>query len=104
MENAMQYLTQGKITKFALAIMNPWWKFSERIVLLVLWLSIVYTLWKYRKEKSVWVFISIIIYLALLSGPVSNARYRLPSDPLFYILTSVGLVHFSVRFKVPDSK
>ena len=104
MENAMQHLTQRNISKFVSAIINPWWKFSERIALLILWLSAIYTIWKYRKNKSAWVFISIIIYLALLSGPVSNARYRLSSDPLFYILTSVGLVHFFTRFKVPDSK
>jgi hypothetical protein len=34
----------------------------------------------------------VIIYLALMTGPIANVRYRLPVEPFIFLLAIVGAI------------
>ena len=74
------------------AIFHPWWKFAERLFLCFCWIMILCELWTERKKPAVWAVLFVILYIFLMTGPLANARYRLPADPFIYLLAAAGLV------------
>jgi hypothetical protein len=87
-------LAKGDIGTFFSKITSQWWKFTERLWICFLGLSCLYSLVIMRKKPAVWVWAGIILYLAFLAGPVSDARYRFPTDAFIYLLASSGFVSF----------
>jgi hypothetical protein len=50
-----------------------------------------------RRRIFVAFFASFILYFALLTGPIANARYRLPVSPLLFLLGIAGLRYLFLR-------
>jgi 4-amino-4-deoxy-L-arabinose transferase-like glycosyltransferase len=48
----------------------------------------------FKKEKRVWLFLIIICYFWALTGPVAYARYRLPAEPFLLILACAAIQAF----------
>jgi 4-amino-4-deoxy-L-arabinose transferase-like glycosyltransferase len=46
--------------------------------------------WKYERVLFL-LFLLTIIYFAILPGPVGDARFRVPAEPLFVLLAGVGI-------------
>jgi hypothetical protein len=91
-EAAIFELANGHIGAFLSKLATPWWKFAERLGICFIALCCMYAVIKQRRNVAVWICAGIVIYLALLTGPVSDARYRLPADPFIYLLASSGVV------------
>ena len=108
-ESAVQNLTQGDVATFLTKALTPWWRSAERLVWLAAWILSLYTIWKFRYRLWPWALFAIIVYTALLAGPVSNARYRLPVEPFVYILagSALSIMRHRTSHEVrsePDSK
>ncbi|KND47925.1 MAG: hypothetical protein AB199_04175 [Parcubacteria bacterium C7867-004] len=56
---------------------NAFWAFTTLLVLLGLWYS--------KNRRLAWMFFSIMLYFALVTGPIAHARYRMPIEPLILI-------------------
>lgn len=52
-----------------------------------------------RRRIFVAFFASFILYFALLTGPIANARYRLPASPLLFLLGIAGLGYLFSRIR-----
>jgi len=71
--------------------------FWGAVVLLWLWLCV--QALRGRTER-VWLFFAaVILYFALLTGPVSNARYRLPVEGLLLAAAAAGALELGFRAK-----
>lgn len=58
---------------------------------------------KGRTRVAVLVFCALILFFAVLSGPVSNARIRYPATPFFFLLAFFGLeVFFLTKVRSVD--
>lgn len=56
-----------------------------------------------RERGKAWIgllFVLIIGYFLLVSGPVGYAKYRMPFEPLLIVLLAVGLQEIASRFSV----
>ncbi len=85
-------LAGGKLSAVISNMVHPWWKFTERLWILFLAACAIYGLYKRRRESFLWIMAGIILYIALLTGPVSDARYRFPADPFIYLVAAAGFV------------
>lgn len=52
-----------------------------------------------RRVAVAVMFACIVLYFALLTGPVSNARYRLPAEGFLLAAAAVGALHVRERFR-----
>ncbi len=91
-ENLKQLLIQGHWVRLVQAAATPWWLLVERIMVLCGILLLVFGTWRLRKNRYALAFAFIILYLAALSGTAAQARYRLPVEPLLYLLISSGFL------------
>jgi 4-amino-4-deoxy-L-arabinose transferase-like glycosyltransferase len=48
----------------------------------------------FRREKSVYIFLIIVFYFWILTGPVAYARYRLPAEPFLLLLACATVYQF----------
>jgi 4-amino-4-deoxy-L-arabinose transferase-like glycosyltransferase len=103
--NVINKLASGHIGSFLEAIVNPWWKFAERLFWSAIWLIAAYGLWKMRRNRLAWAMAFIIMYLALMTGPIANVRYRLPAEPFIFLLASVGAIYLCEKlcYKLRDT-
>jgi 4-amino-4-deoxy-L-arabinose transferase-like glycosyltransferase len=99
--SSIWYLTKGEINLFIKNISGEWWEFSERILLLLIIFLSAYGIWVNRKKPYSYVFIFFILYSMILTGPVANARYRVPVEPFLMILSMSGFISIckNMRFK-----
>ncbi len=95
----IDFLINGEIKNFFQSLVNVWWRFVERIAWLIIYLVGMIGLWLNRKKLFMYGLVFIILYLALLAGPVSNARYRLQTEPYIFILMSIGLASIYNKVK-----
>ncbi len=89
--NISSEILKGNIKELFRILKSEWLFFIERIIwgiLLILALCSVFI--KENRKISV-LFITIIMYFAILTGPVSYVRYRLPIQPFLIVLTVVTL-------------
>ncbi len=78
------------VDMFGVIMKSAWYITFERILwLVILFLSFVPLLFKKQRLYAV-LFLSLIFYFALLTGPVAYARYRLPAEPFMFLLASIG--------------
>lgn len=52
-----------------------------------------------RRRYEAWVCAMLIAYFAILTGPLSIARYRVPAEPYLFILAALGLRGFFLRIR-----
>ncbi len=94
-ENLTGLLLSGKIGKvFHIVKENPMIG-AEQVILLGLWLLALLSLAVARKRKELFkvlLFWIIILYFAVLTGPVAYSRYRLPATPFLFLLASYAIV------------
>lgn len=71
--------------------------------LALLWCLITALRFKNKEISFFFLFcLSIILFFALSTGPLSNARYRLPTEPFMFILTAyvIGVSYKKIRGKI----
>lgn len=51
--------------------------------------SIIFS-WKRQDRLWLWFFVLLVFYFAILTGPVSSGRYRMPAAPFLLMLGTVG--------------
>lgn len=51
--------------------------------------SIVFS-WKHAERWWLWFFVLLVLYFAILTGPVSSGRYRMPAVPFLLLLAIFG--------------
>lgn len=84
--NVLSYFFGGGIAIWLLLTGAVFWGVAT---LLWLWLTLGALR---RKENTIWVFFAaIVLYFAFLTGPVSNARYRLPVEG-FLIVSAAAIL------------
>ncbi len=64
----------------------------ERIFWGIMFLCACAAVWVYRRSVAVWMYAGLIAYFAVVTGPVANARYRLPGMPFLFLLAVMGIV------------
>lgn len=101
---AINYLTSGDWQSFYEAIKEEWWKFAERILWLLGLMLGLYSVWANRHNKLAWVFVFIIAYLMLLSGPAAGPRLSFQAWPFMFILFVSGGSLLFQKFSRSNSK
>lgn len=84
-------ILKGNIMEVFRILKSEWLYFVERMIwgiLLVLALSSIFI--KDNRKISI-LFITIIMYFAILTGPVSYVRYRLPIQPFLMVLAMISI-------------
>lgn len=97
-------LIRGDFKSFYQGILAVWWKFAERILWLLGIFVAIYAVWKDRKNFLVWVFVFIIGYLMLLSGPAAGPRLSFQAWPFMFVLFAEGVVILFQKFFRSHSK
>jgi len=64
---------------------NHGWFLLENFFWLGVFLLVLLGLWKSRDTRQARFFFAIMIYFALITGPVAHARYRIPVEPLLLL-------------------
>jgi len=75
----------------------------ESIFLLIMFLLGLYWYWSARKSDSVKLIFLVVFFLALLTSPITNPRYRIPVTPFIYLAGVAGsaLVFEKIYRKYP---
>jgi hypothetical protein len=89
--NLKLLVARGHLVQALQVVASPWWLLVERLSILLGLLLGIIGVWALRKEPLVWSFVFIILYLAALGGPSSQARYRLPVEPILSIFMVTGI-------------
>lgn len=80
-------------------IKNHGWTLVENsfwaLVALLAFLSVRYS----KDAKLMRVFIVIVFYFAIVTGPIAHARYRIPVEPLLLIAAFSSTSYFYLRYK-----
>lgn len=83
-------LTSGDFKLFFTSIVKDWWKFTERMGWLFGIMLGLYAVWADRRRPYVWVFLFIIAYLMVLSGPAAGPRLSFQAWPYMFLLFAYG--------------
>ncbi len=94
---AIFLLTQGDVIGFIKVLLSNGWYFVFKLLSGVILLLALYAAYRHRRIPAIWAFLFIIGYMALLAGPVSNIRYRLPVEPFIFILAIAGILELISR-------
>lgn len=89
-----QYLHAGGLAVILLVLGSGFWT----IITLLYGYAIVITLWK-RLYALTFLFVVPTMYFALLTGPVSNARYRLPIEGILLVAAVFAGITLAERYK-----
>ena len=91
--NLKQLLLQRKWGAFFQAVTTPWWLVLERAGILCAILLAAFGFWNLHRMPLAWAFAFVIAYLAALGGVASQARYRLPVEPLLCLFIISGFIY-----------
>ncbi len=87
-----QYLAQGGLATVLLVAGSGAWALATALCAWILWRAL------RGKEEYMWVFFAaLVVYFALLTGPVSNARYRLPVEGFIIVAAAAVLLDKSKK-------
>lgn len=86
--------------------MKGWFGWAVVANIVVLLLSRIIQVWGLmqlmrRKPWEAGLFVLIIAYFLLISGPVGYAKYRLPFEPILIVLLAIGLKDLKDRWRLP---
>ncbi len=97
--NLSGLLFKGNFSAFFSELFAQWWICVERLVWLVICLLALIPLF-IKKYRSWAIFLwLIILYFAILTGPVSYARYRLPAEPFLFLLASFAIIKLYGKYR-----
>lgn len=88
--NISTAIMRFNIRKLVEIFKSEWLIFFERFLWLILIILAIFPVFKKDTRIFSIFFISIILYFAVLTGPVSYVRYRLPVEPFIFILAIGG--------------
>lgn len=97
MRSAAVDFIHGERIKDALAILVPivaetaFWALTV-LLALIGWYS-------ERRRYEVWLCAMLVGYFAILTGPLSIARYRIPAEPYLFLLAAVGVHALATRIR-----
>ncbi len=94
-ENMTGLLLKGKFGEVVRSVRAHPMIGAEQIILAAFWLLAVLSLFvAYKRKEFFKVFLLwiIILYFALLTGPVAYSRYRLPATPFLFLLATYAIV------------
>jgi 4-amino-4-deoxy-L-arabinose transferase-like glycosyltransferase len=97
--NIKAMLMQGHPLLFFRAVTSPWWAFAERLLIFSGLVLAAIGFYSLRRNSFAWLAVFVILYLALLTGPIAMARYRLPAEPFLALFIATGLLVVATRFK-----
>ncbi|HEY4505692.1 MAG TPA: glycosyltransferase family 39 protein [Candidatus Paceibacterota bacterium] len=101
-------LIKGDWTTFYKGITKEWWKFGERILWLLGVVLMFISLWFNRKGRLAWLFVFIVFFLMMLSGPAAGPRLSFQAWPCMFILFASGGIYLCQylrkKFSGRDSK
>ncbi len=104
--NLTSLLSQGRVNDFLSELRVQPFVTLEQIYWAIVSILSVISLVVARGEnrKFVFVCVALVLYYALLTGPMAYSRFRLPAEPFLYLLATSGLVIFAKiirrKFKV----
>lgn len=64
---------------------NHGWTLVENAFWGAMTLLVLLGLWRSKDRRLAWMFFTLMIYFALVTGPIAHARYRMPVEPLILI-------------------
>ena len=70
-----------------------------RLALLILMIIPVFLCKKEQRRYALFLW-AMVLYFAILSGPLSNARYRIPAEPFMMLLSTIGVLTLISSLKV----
>lgn len=85
--NIIPYLSGGGIAIWLFIVGVAFWG-----TVALLWLCLSILTIRHRKHDAWLFFIALVLYFALLTGPVSNARYRLPVEGFLIVSAAAVLL------------
>lgn len=89
-ENVSTLFLKGAfVSAFAALRANPY-TFVDQLWWIGICALSLYGAIRRRKQRITWCCVAFILYFALLTGPVSYSRYRLPAEPFMFILAVMG--------------
>lgn len=77
---------------------------GERLLWLFLWIALIFSLVKKESRVLSVYCILMVLYFAVLTGPVAYARYRLPALPFLFIILPIGLTSLWFYAKLAVNK
>ncbi len=86
-------LRQGGLAVALLVVGSGFW-----LCVVALYLFGVYTLLRKKMYPLVFLLVGLVFYFALLTGPVSNARYRVPVEGFLLVAAAVALFELKSRW------
>lgn len=85
-------LRQGGLAILLLVVGSATWT-----VVMLLYAWSVYRAWVVRSYSLFFILVALVFYFALLTGPVSNARYRLPVEGLLLVAAAGAVLDIKSR-------
>ena len=93
-------------------IKNHGWTLVENFFWLIITVFAFLGMWFSKNKRLIRMFWAIIMYFALVTGPIAHARYRIPIEPLLLIsaFSSVFFIwsnyreHFKNKLKILENK
>ena len=64
---------------------NHGWYLLENVLWALVTILVLVGLWRSKDVRLARIFFAIVIYFALVTGPIAHARYRIPVEPLLLV-------------------
>jgi len=96
----IQALNQFSIPTLIVVLKNHGWTLLESILWAILTILAFWSAWRSKDKKLARVFLAIVMYFALVTGPISHARYRIPAEPFLLICAFSTLAYFVNEKKI----
>jgi hypothetical protein len=71
----------------------------ESLFLLVMFTAGIYWYWRMRRSDAAVLIFGLVFFLAILTSPISNPRYRMPVAPFIYFAGVAGVVLIYKKFR-----
>ncbi|HEY4489349.1 MAG TPA: glycosyltransferase family 39 protein [Candidatus Paceibacterota bacterium] len=82
-------------TKLTVVLENHGWTLLENAFWGAISLLMLVGLWYSKDRRLAWMFLTLIFYFALVTGPMAHARYRMPVEPLILMIAFSGVAFLS---------
>lgn len=104
MPQPMEFEFAGMENK-AYAPLVPFYGIAAAYQLAIYWFAAIFLFRKEsRKTPVFWFFIMLLAYTAIINGPISYSRYRIPLEPFLMLFAASTLVEWLWKDKEPGPK
>jgi glycosyltransferase involved in cell wall biosynthesis/4-amino-4-deoxy-L-arabinose transferase-like glycosyltransferase len=76
---------------------NHGWTLLENSIWAFVTVLILIGLWKSKERRLMHIFFVLMLYFAVVTGPIAHARYRIPVEPLMLIAAASTIAYFYER-------